>query len=207
MTDADISRSRIVSSLGSVPHDDFLVYLMGPYKSFNLEYALSEEGRASITVDALPTPLQRLFSGRDEIDEAQALLRRVQGHLRTTPGLNAFLATDVDIDTEDVDAATQSIAYARYSNVTAFVLPYLGHNFGVGEEAGSILETLADTHGDRMLFVHEDDVTSEMLRAANARGDLRVEAYETEAELVKRLRVFSADVMNREQFGNLDRPQ
>lgn len=206
MADGDITRSRIRSSLGSVPYDDFLVYLMGPYKSFNLEYVLSEEERADVAVEELPEPLRRLFRNQDEIDEARALLRRVQGQLRASPGLNAFLALDVGVDTGDVDAATQSIAFARHSNVTVFVLPHLGHNFGVGEEVGSILEALADTHGDRMIFVHEDDVTSGMIRAANARWDLRVETYETEAELVKRVRVFSVDVMNREQFGDLDRP-
>ena len=67
--------------------------------------------------------------------------------------MNAFLALDVDIDTDDVDAVTQSIEYARCSNATAFIVPFLGHNFGVGEEAGSILENLADTHGERLIFV------------------------------------------------------
>jgi hypothetical protein len=39
-------------------------------------------------------------------------LRRIQGELRTDPGVNAFLAVDVDINTDDVDAVTQSIEYA-----------------------------------------------------------------------------------------------
>jgi len=74
------------------------------------------------------------------------------------PGVNAFLALDVDVDTDNVDAATQSIKYTRCSNATAFILPFLGHNFGVGE-AGSILEALSETHSDRFIFVHENDVT------------------------------------------------
>ncbi|MFC3476733.1 DUF7509 family protein [Halobacterium litoreum] len=205
MTTDDITRDAIRSSLGTVPYDDFLVYLMGPYKSFNLEYVLSERERAEIDVADLPGPLRRLFKNRDEIDAAQALLRRLQGRLRADPGLNAFLAVDVGVSTDDVDAATQSIAFAENSNVVVFVLPRLGHNFGVGEEVGSVLEGLADAHGDRMVFVHEDDVTSEMIRAASARWDLRVETYATEEELVKRVRVFSVDVMNRELYGDLDR--
>jgi hypothetical protein len=107
-------------------------------------------------------------------------------------------------ETDDVDAVTQSIEFARCSNATAFILPFLGHNFGVGEEAGSILEALSETHGDRLVFVHEDDVTSAMIRAANARWDLRVETYETEAELVDTLRRFAAGIMHRERRGDLD---
>jgi hypothetical protein len=201
----EITRDRIVERLGRVKYDRFLFYLMGPYKSFNLNYVLSEEERSEIDVEDLPGPLRRLFQSKDDIDEAQALLRRVQGELRVKPGVNAFLALDVDVDTEDVDAATQSIEYARCSNATAFVVPFLGHNFGVGEEAGSILEALSETHGDRLTFVHEDDVTSAMIRSARVRWDLRVETYETEEELVGKLRFFAGGIMQRERRGDLSR--
>ncbi len=166
---------------------------------------LSDEQRNEIDVDDLPGPLRRLFQNKDEIDGAQALLRRVQGSLRVNPGVNAFLALDVDVDTDEVDAATQSIEFTRCSNATAFVLPFLGHNFGVGEEAGSILEALSETHGDRLVFVHEDDVTSAMIRSARVRWDLRVETYETEAELIKRLRFFAGEIMQQERRGDLAR--
>lgn len=201
----EITRNLIADRLGSVTFDRFLFYLMGPYKSFNLNYVLSEEERREIDVDELPGPLRRLFRNKDEINEAQALLRRVQGALRADPGVNAFLALDIDVDTDDVDAMTQSLEYTRCSNATAFVVPFLGHNFGVGEEAGSILETLADTHGERMIFVHEADVTSAMIRSANVRWDLRIETYETEADLVATLRRFAGETMHRERRGNLDR--
>ena len=201
-----ITRDLIVERLGSVKYDRFLFYLMGPYKSFNLEYVLSDEERRGIDVDDLPGPLRRLFRNEDDIDAAQALLRRVQGELRADPGVNTFLALDIDVDTDDVDAATQSIEYTRCSNATAFVVPFLGHNFGVGEEAGSILETLADRHGDRLIFVHEDEVTSAMIRSATVRWDLRVETYATEADLVQKLRRFAGGIMHRERRGDLDRP-
>ena len=201
----EISRELIVDQLGSVKYDRFLFYLMGPYKSFNLNYILSEEERREIDVEDLPGPLRRLFREKDDIDEAKALLRRIQGALRTDPGANAFLAVDVDVDVADVDAATQSIEYARCSNATAFVVPFLGHNFGVGEEAGSILEHLSDTHGERVLFVHEADVTSAMIRSATVRWDLRVETYETEGELADTLRRFAGEIMHRERRGDLDR--
>ena len=202
----EITRDLIVERVGRVKYDRFLFYLMGPYKSFNLNYVLSEEERREIDVEDLPGPLRRLFRSKDDIDEAQALLRRVQGKPRVEPGINAFLALDVDVDTDDVDAATQSIEYARRSNAAAFVLPFLGHNFGVGEEAGSILEALSETHGDRLLFVHEDDVTSAMIRSASVRWDLRVETYDTEAELVDKLRLFAGGIMQQERRGDLGHP-
>lgn len=201
----DITRDGIVSRLAGVKYDGFLFYLMGPYRSFNLNFVLSEEERKELDIDDLPGPLRRLFRDRDEIDEAQALLRRVQGGLRSDPGVNAFLALDVGIDPDSVDAVTQSIEYTRCSNATAFVVPFLGHNFGVGEEAGSILERLSETHGDRLLFVHETGVTSAMIRSASVRWDLRVETYETEAELVAKLRRFTGGIMHRERRGDLGR--
>ena len=199
-----ITRDFIANRLGDVSYDGFLLYLMGPYKSFNLNYVLAEEERAEVAVESLPGPLRKLFQNEAEIDEAKALLRRVQGNLRTDPGVNAFLAIDVDVDTDEVDAVTQSIEYSRCANATVFVLPFLGHNFGVGEEAGSILENLAETHGDRIVFVHEANVTSEMIRSARTRWDLRIETYETEDELVETVRRFVVTTMNREQFGDLE---
>ena len=199
-----ITRDLIAERLGHVTYDRFLFYVMGPYKSFNLNYVLSENQREEIDVADLPGPLRRLFQSKDEIDAAQALLRRVQGALRVNPGVNAFLAVDVDVDIDEVDAATQSIEYTRCSNATAFILPFLGHNFGVGEEAGSILEALSETHGDRLIFMHEDDVTSAMIRSAQVRWDLRVATYETESELVSKLRLFTGDIMHRERRGDLD---
>ncbi|EMA46038.1 DUF7509 family protein [Halococcus saccharolyticus] len=200
----EITRELIAERLGSVKYDRFLFYLMGPYKSFNLSYVLNEEERREIDIEDLPGPLRRVFQNRDEINAAQTLLRRVEGALRMTPGVNAFLALDVEVDTNNVDAVTQSIEYTRCSNATAFVVPFLGHNFGVGEEAGSILENLAETHGDRLVFVHEDDVTSAMIRSANMRWDLRVETYETEEELVATLRRFAGGIMQRERRGDLE---
>jgi hypothetical protein len=47
-------------------------------------------------------------------------------------------------------------------------------------------------------------VTSEMIRSARSRWDLRVETYETESELVDRVRIFVTTIMNRERFGDLD---
>lgn len=200
-----ISRDEIVTSLGNVRYDRFLLYLMGPYKSFDLNYILTEKQRRQVDVEQLPTPLRQLFQNKDSIDNAKALLRRLQGELRTDPGINAFLAVDVDVETSETDAITQSIEFARCSNATAFVVPFLGRNFGVGEEVGSVLENLSDNHGERIVFLHESDVTSEMIHSAKTRWDLRVETYETEAELVDILKQFVVTIMNRERFGDLQK--
>lgn len=201
---AEITRDTIASRLGTVKYDRFLLYVMGPYKSFNLNYVLTDEELERVDVAELPGPFRRLFQNKDTIDEAEALLRRVQGALRTKPGVNAFLAVDIDIDTDEIDAVTQSIEYSRCANATVFVVPFLGHNFGVGEEAGSVLENLAESHSDRIVFIHEANVTSEMIRSARTRWDLRVETYETETELADRIRLFVSVIMNRERFGDLE---
>jgi hypothetical protein len=51
-TTVDISRELIVDRLGSVTYDRFLFYVMGPYKSFNLEYVLGEEELAGDDANA-----------------------------------------------------------------------------------------------------------------------------------------------------------
>lgn len=200
----EITRDYLATRLGDVKYDRFLLYLMGPYKSFNLNYVLNEEEREEVTVEELPGPFRKLFQNEGAIDDAEALLRRVQGGLRADPEVNAFLAVDVDIDTDAVDAVTQSIEYSRCANATIFVVPFLGHNFGVGEETGSVLENLAETHSDRIVFVHDSNVTSEMIRSARTRWDLRIETYETEDDLIDTVRRFVVTTMNRERFGDLE---
>jgi len=205
--EAAITRDLIVERLGSVRYPRFLLYVMGPYKSFNLNHVLSEEERDDIEVSELPGPLRKLFQNRSNIDEAQALLRRVQGSLRVDPGVNAFLAVDIDVDIDTVNAVTQSIEYARCSNLSIFVLPYLGHNFGVGEEAGSVLANLSETHGERMVFLHEDDVTSAMISSARDRWEVTVEPYASEAELLKKVRLYAGEIMEMERQGELPQLQ
>lgn len=113
-----ITRDSLVERLPAVQFDRFLFYLMGPYKSFNLNYILSDEELDDIEIDDLPGQLRRLFNNRDEITASQATLRRVQGQLRTNPGINAFLALDIGLDIDEVDAVSQSIAFTRCSNAS-----------------------------------------------------------------------------------------
>jgi hypothetical protein len=178
-------RDRILTALPPVTHRRFLVYVMGPYKSFSdAERAQDAEGDGA----------------KSEVLE---LLEAVRDSLREEASLNAFLATDVGIPLSELDAATQSIEFARASNVVAFVVPHLGRNLGVGIEVGSILEALAAEDRERIVFVHEDGVRSAMIAALAERWDATVYSYDSTEELVKRLREFSVDVMHREQYGDL----
>lgn len=191
-------RGTLLSELGGVTYDEFLVYLMGPYTTFPVEDLLPEgtdPGEASL-------PSARADSGA--VDEMLALLRELQGCLRTDPGVNAFLAVDANVPLEEVDAATQSIEFARASNAVVFVVPRLGQKLGVGMEVGSVLEDLYPDDSERVLLVHEADVRSAMLGGVTARWNARVVSYADREELVDEVRRFVVEVMTREQFGDLE---
>src|SRR6056297_3665459 len=127
-------RRRIVDRLGDVPYEEFLVYLMGPYKSFSIEEVVPDDAE-------LGGPFAEWdpSEGAYDHDDVVATLRRLQGSLRTDPGVNAFLAVDAGIDLDEMDAATQTIEFARASNVVVFAVPLVGKNLGVGIEVGSVL--------------------------------------------------------------------
>lgn len=194
-------RRLLLDRLKRVPHHGFLVYLMGPYRSFTADdlYAVAElenDDGASIN-DWIET------EGRDTERDVLERLESVRNRLRTEAGLNAFLAIDADIPLEEMDAATQSIEFAKASNTIAFVAPAVGKNLGVGIEVGSVLEGLpADDH-ERMVFVHKAGVQSAMIASLSQRWNATVYSFRDEDDLVKRLRAFAVDVMNREAAGSL----
>lgn len=189
-------RDRIRSALGTVRYPTFLFYLMGPYTSFDVDALLPES-----TTDVAGL-LPAAAADEAAIDEMLATLRRIQGDLRTDPGVNAFLAIDPGIPLAEMDAATQSIRFARASNAVAFVVPRLGDHFGVGLEVGAVLEDRS-LDGDRLFVVHERDVTSAMLDAVTRRWNARIATYSDEAELVAVLRQFVAQIMYCEATGQL----
>lgn len=195
-------RRNVRAALAPVAHDDFLVYVMGPYKAFTVEDLLPD----GASPDDLDVSFTDWDSGSGEYTEAEtrALLERTRDRLRDEAGLNAFLATDVDVPLAEMDAATQTIRFARASNVIAFVAPQVGMNLGVGIETGAVLEALSGEDHERVVFVHEDGVRSAMIDSVSRRWTATVYDYESEDELVKRLRQFAADVMNREYTGDLD---
>lgn len=211
-------RERILSELGGVAHERFLVYLMGPYKAFDVESALESPDDLADVVD--PTALPRdidfgtLVGSTYDLDRDGAtldLLLEVRDALRTDPGVNAFLATDVSVPLSEMDAATQSVEFALASNVVTYVVPNVGDNLGVGIEVGAVLEAIyrrdqqnEDDHRERVVFVHESGVRSAMISAIMDRWDVRVYAYDDRVDLVRQVRLFARDVARREQFGDLE---
>jgi hypothetical protein len=214
-------RARIVESLGDLAHSRFLVYLMGPYKAFDID-TVFEAIDADDAVDPGQIPetadFGTLVGSEADLDQQEAvfdLLLFVRDALRTDPGVNAFLAVDIDIPLEELDAATQSVEFALASNAVVYVVPKLGDNLGVGIEAGSVLEALyreratsddhppVASHHERVLFIHESGVRSAMIAAVQDRWDARVYSYEDREDLVKQLRLFVRDLARRELRGAL----
>lgn len=209
-------RDRIIAELGDLAHSRFLVYLMGPYRAFDveavLETATDDPGSIPESVHFHELVGSDVDLGRDEA--ALDLLLFVRDRLRDDPGVNAFLAIDVAIPLPEMDAATQSIEFAIASNVVAYVIPSIGDNLGVGIEAGAVLEALfrghalvdaSDDHRERVIFVHEEDVRSAMIAAIGDRWEVRVGSYSCRDDLVRQLRLFVRDVARRELRGDLRR--
>jgi len=214
-------RDRIVGALGDLAHSRFLVYLMGPYKAFDIETVLDATG-ADTALDASQIPeavdFGTLVGSDTDLDQQEAvfdLLLFVRDRLRTDPGVNAFLAVDIDIPLEEMDAATQSIEFALASNAIVYIVPKLGDSLGVGIEAGSVLEALyrerttndddppVASHHERVIFIHESGVRSAMIAAVQNRWDARVYPYTDREDLVKQVRLFVRDLARREQCGGL----
>lgn len=194
-------RGLLLERLERVPHHEFLVYLMGPYRSFTADDLVTEAEHEKDESASFNGWIggEGTYTERDVLE----LLERIRDRLRIEAGLNAFLAIDADIPLEEMDAATQSIEFAKASNAIAFVAPAVGKNLGVGIEAGSVLEGLPAEDHERMVFVHEEAVQSAMIASISQRWNATVYSFYGEDELVKRIREFAVDVMNREANGDL----
>lgn len=169
-------RDHLLETLPETRYRTFLVYLMGPYKA---------HGR----------PDEEMFE----------LLESVRGDLRDE-GFNAFLATDAEVPLDELDASTQSLRFARASNVVVFVVPSDGRNLGVGIETGAVLEDLSDRARERVLLLHERGVRSAMIASVADRWDAIVWEYEARDDLVRGVRLFARDVMRKEGTGDLPFP-
>lgn len=216
-------RDRIVDNLGDLAHPRLLVYLMGPYTAFDID-AIVEAAPTDDPLDLGQIPesvdFGALVGADTELEGEEAvfdLLLFVRDQLRTDPGVNAFLAVDVDVPLDEMDAATQSIEFALSSNAVVYVVPRLGENLGVGIEVGSVMEALyrertnedenapATSHHERVLFIHESGVRSAMIAATRDRWDARVYSYTDRQDLVKQVRLFVRDVARKERTGDLPR--
>lgn len=214
-------REQVIDALGDLAHSRFLVYLMGPYKAFDLEAVIDPtdaEGDRDLKRIPENVDFGTLVGSDIDLEQDEAvldLLLFVRDRLRTDPGVNAFLAIDVDIPLEEMDAGTQSIEFALASNAIIYVVPKVGDNLGVGIEAGSVLEALfreretndvrtsTSRHHERVLFVHESGVRSAMIAAIQERWEARIYSYDDREDLLRQVRLFVRDIARREQLGDL----
>ena len=159
----------------------FLVYLMGPYKSYPpYETVVPEEtavATARPTLDEIDRQLRE-----DQLDlatdEALELLIQLKRDLRTNTGVNAFLATDPQIPLYEMDAATQSIFFTEAAVATVFIAPAMGDNLGVGIEIGSVCEHLnEEALRENVAFYGETNVESSMIDAISSRWHVTTDDF------------------------------
>lgn len=214
-------RDRLVRALGDLAHPRFLVYVMGPYKAFDIGPMLDAANASeSLDLNRIPESVDfgTLVGSDIDLEQQEAvldLLLFVRDRLRIDPGVNAFLAIDIDISLSELDAGTQSIEFALASNAVIYVIPQIGDNLGVGIEVGAVLEALyrerdvSDErttvigHHERVLFIHESGVRSAMMAAIQDRWDARVYSYTDREDLVGQVKLFIRDLARREQRGDL----
>ena len=211
--------SRAVSdseALAPVQREQFLVYLMGPYRTFDVDALLPAD--ADVETDAPSFVTWDETSGEYAEDEVLRLLQETRDCLRDR-GFNAFLAIDVGIPLDEMDAATQSIAFAQASNTTIFIAPQVGDNLGVGIEIGSVLEDFLSIDGmqgpaadatpptrtRRVMVATEPSVRSAMLGAVHARWDASVRTFSDAADCCRLCAQFCTHIQNEEIYGSLDR--
>lgn len=202
-------------ALGPIRRERFLVYLMGPYRTFDVDALLPEGADVEAETPSFAT-WNETADGRSE-DDVLRLLRQTRDCLRNR-GFNAFLAIDVGIPLDEQNAATQSIKFSRVSNAVIFVAPQVGDNLGVGVEIGSVLEDLLSTEGmrgpaddakppiraRRFMVASEPSVRSAMLGAVHARWDASVRTFTDADDLCRLSAQFCTHIQNEEQYGMLD---
>lgn len=203
-------------ALRSARRQQFLVYLMGPYRTFDIDALLPEDADVEADIPSFATWNET--NGKYTEDEVLRLLQETRDCLRDR-GFNAFLAIDVGVPLDEMDAATQSIAFAQASNVTIFIAPQVGDNLGVGIEIGSILENLLSSDGmqgpageatppertRRMMVATEPSVRSAMLGSVHARWDASVRTFTDAADCCRLCAQFCTHIQNEELYGSLER--
>ena len=204
------------SALPEVRRKWFLVYVMGPYRTFDVE-AILPEGTDAATEDLPSFATWEKSTGEYSENEVLKLLEATRDCLRERT-FNAFLAIDVGITLDEMDAATQSIAFARASNAVVFVAPHVGDNLGVGIEIGSTLEDVLATEGmrgppaeatpptraRRFMVATEPTVRSAMLGSVHARWDASVRTFTDTEDLCRLCAQFCTHIQNEERYGKLE---
>lgn len=196
-------------------HNDFTVYVMGPYTAFNAEVAYDD-------ADTLRTPFQNdpLFNpdrhitndGKGDMEQA---LRDFCTNLRENLNCRAFIATDIDIPTheqaekqnetrsndepvvEGMDPLAQSVAFAAHSDAVIFLFTQGGLTTGVGAETGGILGEFhlrrgnpALTHkpGQRVGLYLDESFSSATIDELPKGYDIQYDSFSTKSDLHEKVR-------------------
>lgn len=213
ISDVDL-REYLISQLDAdVAREDFLVYVMGPYTTLDLDYLLEDGATVSDEVD---------FGAFDPDDDMETVLRLICSMLRQHAGVNAFIALDAEIPTYDeaanhpsldrsdgVSVIKQSKRLADVSNAVVFVLPVGGIRDGVNIEIGSVLENNiigADeaNKDERYRIFKEKPIPSATLESLQEEYDVVVKEFETRNVLERELREFAFEIIGREVQGDLE---
>ena len=174
----DVSDS---AALSPVRRERFLVYIMGPYKTFDVEALLpADHSRADEQLPSFAT--WDAASGQYAEDEVLQLMQRTQACLRER-GFNAFLAIDVGIEIGSVLEAILSTA---------------------GME-GDAADATPPNRARRVMVAAEPDVRSAMLGAVHNRWDASVRTFTDATDLCRLCAQFCTHIQNEELYGDLDR--
>jgi len=206
------------------PHNDFTVYVMGPYTAFNAEKAYDD-------ADRLRTPFQEdpLFDPEEHVDEEgnssmEEALRDFCRELRREHNCRAFIATDIDIPTHQqaekhnkerdaddpeitgMDPLAQSVAFAAHSDAVIFLFTRGGLTTGVGAETGGILGEFhlrrgnpATTHkpGQRIAIYRDKNFGSATIDELPKGYDVQYDTFGSKKDLHQTVRRWF-DNLNRE---------
>ena len=206
-------RQRLIDELEDSPYFDtsvskpqFLMYLMGPYKSYPPypsppDHDVANAATERPTLNEINDRIEDDDSFSPDVDDALALLLYLRDDLREDVGINAFIATDPQIDTDEIDAGTQSLAFTRAANATIFVTPAMGDNLGVGIETGAICESIPPSKLlNQVLFTEERDVDSEMISAVSDRWHVTTDDFDDYEELVQAVKAHLRIVAQNQVF-------
>lgn len=137
-------RDIIADSVPWANESDVFVFLMGPYRLLDPSYIYPDTD--------YPLPPDPLAPANDGVpaDEIQATLRSIAKAVSEETPATVFIATDVDIPTQEEAAERtnhpgmpvidQSVAFAKASTGNAFVFTKAGLTTGAGAEVGAIPE-------------------------------------------------------------------
>ncbi|WP_231186627.1 hypothetical protein [Haladaptatus sp. DYF46] len=210
---ADILAEQAPTPPNFGSHNDFTVYVMGPYTAFSAAYAYDDG-------DELKTPFQDdpLFDpdrhvtddGRGDMELA---LRDFCRELRERHDCRAFIATDIDIPTHEqageanaagdaaggMDPLAQSVAFAAHSDAVLFLFTRGGLTTGVGTETGGILGEFhlrrgnpATTHkpGQRISLYLDETFSSATVNELPYGYDVQYDGFRTKRGLHDKVRTW-----------------